>query len=183
MFYVLTYGDEKENGIVAYRFIGWTRSEYAARIYNVAGKKSLPFYEHYVVFEYPDMPNCDFIEILEREWDYRIRDIEDESYVSVYESPFNDYISLSSREYRELILEPDVAYNQGRKHMYSAYEYMRELEPFIRDNDINRFIREMFARYCEIFRGCANDPMILSKRLSDVASFITIMYEDGLPFY
>lgn len=181
MFYVLTYGDEKE-GVVDYRFLGWTRCEYAARIYNVAGKKSIPFYEHYVVFEYPDMPNCDFMRILEYEWGYPIRDIEDESYVSIYESPFGDCISLTSREYRELILEPDVSYQQGRKHMYSAYEYIKECEPFIRDNGINRFVREMFARYCEIFKGIANNPTILSSRLSDVSSFISIVEEDELSF-
>lgn len=182
MFYVLTYRDEKANGEEEYRFIGWTRCEYAARIYNVAGKKSLPFYDHYTVFEYPDMPNCEFIEILEREWDYSIRDIEDESYVSLYDTPFGDCISLSQTEYREQILEPDVSYNQARKHMYSSYEYTRSYEKYIRDDDLNRFIRELFARYCGIFGEMARDPTSICNKLNDVASFISMVEEDDLPF-
>lgn len=182
MFYVLAYGDEKENGVINYRFLGWTRNEYAARIYNNEGRGDHRFYDNYAVFEYPDMPNCEFIKILDSEWSYRIRDICDESYISIYESPFGGCVALSSQEYIELILNTDVSYEQGRKHMYSAYEYMRESEPFIRDDKINRFIRELFARYCDIFKGYDNNPNLLNDRLSNIASFISMLDEEELPF-
>lgn len=184
MFYVASYGEGIIEGEQTYRYIGWTTDRLAAYIYNVAGKKSLPFYEHYVVFEYPDMPNCDFIEILEKEWDYSVRSLDcDDSYICIYDTPFDDYISLSVQEYRELILEPDVCYNQGRKHMYSTYEYMKSQEKFVNAPSMNRFIREIFARYCEIFKGYQHDPMKVNQKLSDVESFITEIDENELPFY
>lgn len=185
MFYVAAYGIDHDNGDMIYRFIGWTKDRLAAYKYNVAGKKSLPFYDHYFVFEYPDMPNCDFIKILEEEWDYNIRELDygSESYIGIYDTPFGDYISLTQQEYQELILEPDMSYNQGRKHMYSAYEYMISCEPFVRDEPMNRFIREVFARYCEIFKGYTNDPLKLSDKLDEIASFISMLKEEELPFY
>ena len=184
MFYVVAYGDEDHiSGVMTYRFIGWTINKFAAYIYNVAGKKSLPFYEHYYVFEYSDMPNCEFIEILEKEWGHYIRSMDyDDAYIAIYDTPFDDYVALSNQEYRELILEPDMSYHQGRKHMFSAYEYISSYEKYVNNNSINRFIREIFSRYCEIFKGVSDDPTKIDTKLDNVASFISQLKEDELPF-
>lgn len=177
-YYVVSYEDVK-----SYRFIGWSKNEMAVRMYSVAGKFSLPFVEHYAVFEYSVETEQEFIEIVHNEWEYLIsgNPNNDDHYISLYVTEHGDMCALSNREYNELVLMDNISYQQGRKHMFSIYEllYYLHYADYIRDKEIVKYIGYMFHRYSDIYRGSSKNPRKISKYLDDLQSYITLITENN----
>lgn len=185
MYYVGAYGDEGSDGNMYYSFIGWSKNKLAIMLYNVAGRRSLPFYEHYEVFEYSDMPEEKFVDIVYREWGVDISDWTDsDDYIDIYESRHGDIISITNREYNELVVISDTVYDQGRKHMSTAYELITTNKlKLIRNEKVFDFVMLLMKRYMGYFKGTAQNPLKLNEHLDGLQSFICMVKDDEIMQY
>lgn len=185
MYYVGAYGDELPDGNTTYNYIGWSKNKLAAMLYNVAGKQSTPFWEHYVIFEYPDMPENEFVQIVYGEWNADISDWTDsDDYIDIHESQHGDLLSLTNREYNELVIISDSTYDQGRKYMYSAYELVvTDKLKLLRNKKVQDLVMMLLKRYMGYFRGLSNDPTRLTKDLDNLQAFICMVKDDELMRY
>lgn len=176
-FYVSAYGEETPKGELKYSFIGYSRNKLAAYKYNESDNTSLPFYyETYAVFEYEDIGEEDFIDILKTEWGYTPLELyADEDYIEIFETPFGDYISLTNREYMDLVVINDINHEQAVHHMNTAYVYIREMSKYVRNTSMNDFIAFVFRRYCGILKGYNKFPDKINEYLSRTASFISLL--------
>lgn len=179
MFYVGAYMDDKSDED-AYRFVGWSRSEFAIRTYNVAGHHGGPFYEHYMIFEY-DVDDLDeFVKLIEHEWgECILGGDEDDRYIGISETEWGDCISLTNEEYNELIALTDIDYDVGHQHMQTLYMYISEnVSNIMRNKEITLFVGWLFSRYIDIFRGALRGSWSVDERLDKVQSFICNMKDE-----
>lgn len=183
VYYVGSYDDDEFGS--ARHFVGWSKNIMAIRMYNVAGHCTGAFYDHYNIYEYNITNHSEFIKCVKRDWDVVITDERDESYIDIHESYYGDYVSLTNREYRELILESDIEYEFALEMMKILYFYvLHDLGKIIRKRSIDYFIKYLAATYLRVLRGVSVDATKLPRNLDVIQVFLhTVKNSELSSFY
>ena len=165
-----------------YRMVGFSINKLALVMYNVAGKPSEPFYEHWSIFEYEVDGEERCKEILFEEWGYTADLVltVDDSYIDIYETKFGSSIALSNKEFNELIVMSDGAYEQAYKYMSSLYDIVVHQNYIIRNKQLQSILQNLFIRYTRIFKIIKGDVLSTNKYLSNIAAFICMIDDEEI---
>lgn len=168
LFYVGSYRDDVKGHI----FVGWSKNRFAVESYNVAGHKGGAFYDHYEIFEYENDNENNFSQIIMNEWGINAVDFKMNK-ITMYDTTWGDYISLSKREYVDLIESTDVDFEVIHIAIQNLSEFIKNTEQeVIRNKDIVCFVGYIADKYLNILKTLESDPTYIEKCIDKIQAFI-----------